>query len=60
MQNSPKPVISQRTKDLIEKPLLGKLSLAEISLITGLSERWLQNYIDAKGDCAYGHELFGS
>ena len=52
MKNSQKPLISQRTKDLIDKLLLGKLSLGEISMITGLSEQWLQNYVNSKCDLA--------
>lgn len=60
MQDSPKPIISQRTQDLIEKLLLGKLSWTEISKITGLSEQWLQQYVDAKDDCACEQGLFRS
>jgi hypothetical protein len=48
MLNSKNPVISQRTKNLIEKLLLGKLSLAEIAKITGLSEQWLERYVNEK------------
>ncbi len=42
------PVISQQTKTLIDKLLLGKLTLAEIAKVTGISEQWLQSYVDAK------------
>jgi hypothetical protein len=52
MQDSSKPIISQRTQELINKLLLGKLSLAEISRITGLSEQWLKNYVNTKCDLA--------
>ena len=48
MQNSQNHAISPRTQELIEYLLLGKLSLAEIAKITGFSEQWLQNYIDAQ------------
>jgi phage repressor protein C with HTH and peptisase S24 domain len=40
--------ISQRTKVLIEKLLLGKFTLAEIAKITGISEQWLQTYVNAR------------
>jgi transcriptional regulator with XRE-family HTH domain len=48
MPNSQSPVISQKTKVLIEKLLLGKLSLAEIARVTGISEQWLENYLKAR------------
>ncbi|MCA1992704.1 MAG: hypothetical protein LDL41_11820 [Coleofasciculus sp. S288] len=48
MQNSQSPLMSQKTKDLIDKLLIGKLSLADISKITGISEQCLQSYVDAK------------
>jgi DNA-directed RNA polymerase specialized sigma subunit len=48
MLSSQNQVISQRTKDLIDKLFLGKLSLPEIAKITGISEQWLQNYISVK------------
>lgn len=50
MQTSQNPVISGRTKDLIDRLVLGKLSLAEIANVTGISEQWLQSYINAKYD----------
>jgi phage repressor protein C with HTH and peptisase S24 domain len=40
--------ISLRTKLLIEKLLLGRFTLAEIAKITGISERWLQTYVNAR------------
>lgn len=46
MQNLENQVISQRNKDLIDKLLLGKFSVVEISNITGISEQWLQMYIN--------------
>jgi hypothetical protein len=52
MQTSTNQVISQRTQVLIDKLLLGKLSLAEIAKVTGLSEQWIQTYVNAK------HEFF--
>ena len=39
--------ISQRTKLLIEKLLLGRFTLAEIAKITGISEQWLRTYVNA-------------
>lgn len=39
-------VIEQETKDLIDKLLLEKLPLAGIARVTGVSERWLQTYIN--------------
>ena len=38
--------ISQRTKLLIEKLLLGRFTLTEIAKITGISEQWLQTYVN--------------
>ena len=44
-QNKP---IAQATKDLIDKLLLERLSLAGIARVTGVSELWLQRYVNAK------------
>ena len=44
-QNVP---ISQTTKDLIDKLLLERLSLAAIARVAGVSESWLQRYINEK------------
>lgn len=48
MPNSQDRVISQQSKDLIDKLLLGKFSLTEIAKITGISDQWLQSYVNAK------------
>ncbi len=40
--------ISDATKALIDKLLLEKLPLAGIARVTGVSERWLQYYVNAK------------
>jgi predicted DNA-binding protein YlxM (UPF0122 family) len=48
MQKFQKPVLTQRTQDLIDKLLLGKFSLPEIAKITGISEQWLHSYVNAK------------
>ncbi len=50
MPNYQNLLISQRTKDLIEKLLRGKFSLAEIAKITGIPEQWLQSYVNEKYD----------
>ncbi len=40
--------ISKKTKDLIDKLLLGKFSFAEVAKIVGVSEQWLQAYVNPK------------
>ncbi len=50
VQNPTKKVIGQDTKELIDNLLLEKIPLAGIARVTGVSERWLQNYVDAKFD----------
>lgn len=40
--------ITKKTKDLIDKLLLGKFSFAEIAKIVGVSEQWLQTYVNLK------------
>ena len=44
-QNAP---ISNETKALIDKLLLEKIPLAGIVRVTGVSERWLQYYVNDK------------
>jgi transposase-like protein len=41
-------VISQETWTLVDKLLLEKIPIAGISRVTGISEVWLQNYINRK------------
>jgi AraC-like DNA-binding protein len=41
-------VIQEDTKKLIDKLLLERLSLAGIARVTGVSEQWLQTYVNAK------------
>jgi len=48
VQDPQNKVIDQTTKDLIDKPLLEKLSLAGIARATGVSQPWLQSYVNAK------------
>lgn len=40
--------ISQETKELIDRLLLERVSLAGIARVTGVSERWLQTYVNEK------------
>ena len=35
-------------KELIDKMLLERISLAGIARVVGVSERWLQNYVNGK------------
>jgi hypothetical protein len=46
VSNSQNGVVSQRTKVLIDKLLLGKFSVIEIARIIGVSESWLQSYVN--------------
>jgi insertion element IS1 protein InsB len=46
--NPRKVYISQETKKLIDKLLLEKISLAGISRVTGVSKKWLQDYVNSK------------
>lgn len=48
VQHPTKKVIGQETRNLIDKLLLERLSLAGITRVTGVSEQWLQTYINAK------------
>ncbi len=49
--NPKNKVIEQETKDLKDKLLLEKLPLAGIARVTGVSERWLQNYVNTLYAC---------
>ena len=46
VENPQYRVISDETKSLIDKLLLEKLPLAGIARVTGVSERWLQIYVN--------------
>ncbi len=46
--NPSRQPISQETRDLIDKLLKERLSLAAIARITEVSERWLQQYVNQK------------
>ena len=48
VDNPQKGPISKATKILIDKLLLEKIPLAGIVRVTGVSERWLQNYVNDK------------
>lgn len=48
IENPRKKVISQETKDLIDKLLLEKLPLSAIARVTNVSEVWLQGHINKK------------
>ena len=50
VENPKKKVIPQETWDLVDKLLLEKLPIAGISRVTGISEPWLQQYINQKYD----------
>lgn len=40
--------IDEATRELIDKLLLERLALAAIARVTGVSERWLQMYVNQK------------
>jgi transposase-like protein len=40
--------ISEEKKELIDKLLLEKIPLAGIARVTGVSEKWLQDYVNDK------------
>jgi insertion element IS1 protein InsB len=48
VENPKHPAISPEIKALIDKLLLEKLSLAGIARVTGVSETWLQTYVNNK------------
>ena len=48
VDNSTKKVITQDQWDLVDKLLLEKIPIAGISRVTGISEPWLQQYINRK------------
>ncbi|NEP46350.1 MAG: hypothetical protein F6K35_47005 [Okeania sp. SIO2H7] len=48
MANSQKVYVNQETRELIDKLFLEKISLAGIILVTGVSEKWLQEYVNNK------------
>jgi len=46
--NPTKKYIPKETWDLVDKLLLERISIAGISRVTGISEPWLQKYINTK------------
>ncbi len=48
MENPENKVISDDTKDLIDKLLLEKIPLAGIARVVDVSEPWLQGYVNDK------------
>jgi transposase-like protein len=48
VENRQQKIISQSTKNLIDKLLLEKIPLAGIARVTNVSEPWLQNYVNDK------------
>jgi insertion element IS1 protein InsB len=48
VENPRKQRISDETKALIDKLLLEKIPLAGIARVTGVSEPWLQGYVNQK------------
>jgi transposase-like protein len=48
VQDPQNKIISQKTKNLIDKLLLEKIPLAGIARVTKVSEPWLQTYVNAK------------
>ena len=50
MQDIQTKGISQQTKILIDKLLLGRFTLVEIAQVTGISEQLLQSYLNANSN----------
>ncbi len=50
VENPQNIIISQETRDLIDKLLLERMALAAIVRVTGVSESWLQDYVNQKYD----------
>jgi transposase-like protein len=48
IENPTKKVIDQSTRDLIDRLLLERISLAGIARVAQVSEPWLQNYVNEK------------
>ncbi len=48
VENPTQKLIPQATKDLVDKLLLERLSLAAIVRVTSVSESWLQKYVNKK------------
>ena len=48
IENPSKKIISEEQKNIIDRLLSERISLAGIARIIGVSERWLQNYVNDK------------
>lgn len=48
MEDASRQPIDEATRQLIDKLLLERLALAAIVRVTGVSERWLQMYVNQK------------
>jgi AraC-like DNA-binding protein len=48
VENATRGPIDEATRKLIDKLLLERCSLAAIAQVTGVSERWLQIYVNQK------------
>jgi insertion element IS1 protein InsB len=48
IENPTKKYIAQKQWELVDKLLLEKIPIAGISRVTGISETWLQQYINNK------------
>ena len=48
VKNPAKKQINKATKELIDRLLLERVALAGIARVTGVSERWLQTYVNKK------------
>ena len=48
VNNPTRQLIDEATRNLVDKLLLEPLSLAAIVRVTGVSARWLQNYVHEK------------
>lgn len=48
VENASRQPIDEATRRLIDKLLLERLALAAIARVTGVSERWLQLYVNQK------------
>ena len=48
VENPTNKVIDSQTKDLIDRLLLERISLAGIARATGVSKKWLQDYVNNK------------
>jgi transposase-like protein len=48
VEDATRQPIDRATRQLIDKSLLERLALAAIARVTGVSERWLQMYVNQK------------